>query len=545
MADDSTTRPGSSSAEGARAAAEGAAHRPGEGAAPPRERRYLTTPIYYATGEPHIGHAYTTLLADTLARYHRQAGRDVLFLTGTDEHGQKIQEEAARREITPIELCDEMAKRFVSAWERLDVSYDRFIRTTEQEHIAVVQAFLERLKARDLIYDAQYRGWYCVHEERYWTEKDLGPERNCPDCGRPVREIEEKNYFFRMSGFQQALLRHIQQNPEWIFPESRRNEVVGFLQKPLEDLSISRPRSRLQWGVPLPWDDEHVTYVWVDALVNYVTASGVIDPERPQEAAVDSWWPADLHLLGKDILTTHAVYWPTLLLGAGLPLPRRLLSHGWWVVGETKMSKSLGNVVDPLALEAEFGADAVRWYLLREMPTGGDASYTPERFAARYEELANILGNLASRVVSMVDRYRGGSVSGISGDGLREACDAAIARFTEAMEGLRIHEALAAAMELARTANGYVEEREPWAQAKDESRAAELDETLASLLRALAVASSLLAPVMPTRMDELARRLGLEGPPTFAALPALEVQGLRVQKGAPLFPRQDAGKNLT
>lgn len=544
------------------------------------DRRYLTTPIYYATGEPHIGHAYTTLLADTLARFHRQAGREVLFLTGTDEHGQKIQEEAARRGITPIELCDEMAQRFVAAWERLDISYDRFIRTTEKEHIAVVQAFLERLRERDLIYDAQYKGWYCVHEERYWTEKDLGPDRACPDCGRPVREIEEKNYFFRMSAFQEPLLRHIEENPEWIFPESRRNEVIGFLQKPLEDLSISRPKSRLQWGVPLPFDADHVTYVWVDALVNYVTASGAIDPDAEPgargaegnagtagaagEAGAagsvgadgadnaegiaaeggpgDSWWPADLQLLGKDILTTHAVYWPTLLLGAGLPLPRRLLSHGWWVVGDAKMSKSVGNVVDPLALEAEWGADAVRWYLLREMPTGGDASYTPERFNARYEELANILGNLASRAISMVDRYRGGSIATATGEGLRDACDTACAHFVEGMEGLRIHEALGAAMDLARIANGYVEEREPWAQAKDEARAAELDDTLASLVRALAVLSAILSPVMPGRMDELARRLGLERPPTLSELPALDVRGLVVRKGDPLFPRQDTRK---
>ena len=344
-------------------------------------RRYLTTPIYYASGEPHLGHAYTTILADVLARFDRQDGAEVFYLTGTDEHGQKIQEEAAKRGVEPIELCDLMAERFQRAWVDLEISHDRFIRTTEAEHIAVVEAFLQRLWDRDQIYQDVYSGWYCVHEERYWTEKDLGPENGCPDCGRPTQHVEEKNYFFRMGSYQEALVSQIEENPDWIVPDKRRNEILGFLQQPLGDLSISRPKTRLRWGVTLPWDDEHVAYVWVDALINYLTASGAIDPSKPVgEQGFDdvsgSWWPADLHLMGKDILTTHAVYWPTLLMGVGLPVPKQILAHGWWVVGETKMSKSLGNVVDPLDLTEEFGTDAVRWYLMREMPTGGDASFT-------------------------------------------------------------------------------------------------------------------------------------------------------------------------
>ncbi len=508
------------------------------------QRFYLTTPIYYATGEPHIGHAYTTFLADTVARYHRQAGAQVHFLTGTDEHGQKIQEEADRRDLKPIELCDEMAERFREAWEHLDISYDRFIRTTEAEHIRVVQAFLNRLNDRGLIYEDRYSGWYCVHEERYWTEKDLGQERSCPECGRPVREIEEKNYFFRMSRFQEELIQHLETHPEWIVPKARQNEVLGFLQKPLSDLSISRPRSRLSWGVPLPFDEDHVTYVWVDALINYVTASGAIRPDSPPgeqgfEDVSGSWWPADLHIIGKDILTTHAVYWPTLLLGAGLPLPRKILSHGWWVVGETKMSKSLGNVVDPLELEEEFGKDAVRWYLIREMPTGHDASYTPERFLARYEELANILGNLASRVLSMVDRYRGGEIPSAEADGLAAKEKALVERYREAMDALRVHEALGAGMEMAREANGYVETQEPWTLAKDPNRSRELDETLATLLRSLAVVAGLLFPVMPAKMEELARRIGLDGVPTLEALSSLNLAGREVERGSPLFPRKE------
>ncbi len=506
------------------------------------ERRYLTTPIYYASGEPHIGHAYTTILADALARFERRAGREVRFLTGTDEHGQKILEEAGRRGMSPQALCDEMAERFQAAWQKLDIGFDRFIRTTEAEHKAVVAAFVQRLHDRGWIYEGAYTGWYCVHEERYWTEKDLAPDQRCPDCGRPVQEIEEKNYFFRMGAFQERLLAHIEENPGWIVPESRRNEVVGFLQQPLGDLSISRPRTRLPWGIPVPFDPDHVIYVWVDALINYVTGSGAIDPAAGAEApgfddCTGSWWPADLHLIGKDILTTHAVYWPTLLMAAGLPLPRRILAHGWWVVGETKMSKSLGNVIDPLALRERYGTDAVRWYLLREMPTGGDASFTQERFDARYDELANVLGNLASRATSMIVRYRDGVVPDAPGTGLDGPIERTLSEVREAVEALRLHEALGLAMDLARSANGYVEEREPWAQAKDPGRADELDETLATLGRVLTVLVALFHPVCPDRMSELADRLGLADVPTLDASRRMPLAGHSVRQGDPLFPR--------
>lgn len=506
------------------------------------DRRYLTTPIYYASGAPHIGHAYTTVLADALARFERQSGHDVQFLTGTDEHGPKIEEEAARRGVAPQELCDEMAARFRSAWEQLDIGFDRFIRTTEEEHKAVVRAFVQRLYDRGHVYSGTYRGWYCVHEERYWTEKDLGDDQTCPDCGRPVREIEEENWFFRMSAFQDQLIAHIRANPDWIRPEVRRNEVMGFLEKPLADLSISRPRARVEWGIPLPFDDAHVTYVWVDALINYLTGSGAIDPDQGADAPgfddpSGSWWPADLHIIGKDILTTHAVYWPTLLLGAGVPLPRHILAHGWWVVGDTKMSKSLGNVIDPLQLREDYGTDAVRWYLLREMPTGSDASYTPERFLIRYEELANVWGNLAQRALSMIVRYRDGVVPDGDPGQLDEAIGATLAAVTESLEALKLHDALGAAMDLARTANGYVEEREPWAQAKDPERAADLDDTLATLVRVLTVLTALFHPVCPERSAELAGRLGLEGAPTLDAARADRPAGRTVERGDPLFPR--------
>jgi methionyl-tRNA synthetase len=505
-------------------------------------RRYLTTPIYYPSGEPHIGHAYTTILADVLARFWRQTGLDVFFLTGTDEHGQKMFEEAARRGITPHELSDQMSARFKAAWQELDISFDRFIRTTEPEHVAVVGAFLERLQERGQIYEGTYRGWYCIYEERYWTEKDLGPGHACPDCGRPTREIAEKNYFFRMSAYQERLLAHLHAQPDWIRPEVRRNEILGFLAQPLEDLSISRPKSRLPWGITLPWDAEHVAYVWVDALINYVTGSGAINPNRPagQRGFDDvggSRWPADLHMMGKDIVTTHAVYWPTLLMGAGLPLPRGIFAHGYWVAGERKMSKSFGNVVDPLELRGRFGTDAVRWYLIREMPTGQDASFTEERFVARYEELANVLGNLASRALGMTEKYRQGHVPQAGGTGLDADIAATVDVVRAAVAEYRLHEALAAAMDFARRGNGYVEEREPWAQAKDPARAAELDETLATLARALTVLVALFQPVCPRKVVELADRLGLGGVPTLDQARSVPLSGNKVRKGEPLFPR--------
>lgn len=507
---------------------------------------YLTTPIYYASGKPHIGHAYTTILGDVLARYRRLAGQDVLFLTGTDEHGQKIQEAATAQGLTPLELCDRMAGRFEEAWQTLGISHDRFIRTTEAEHIAVVCAFLERLRENGFIYESEYTGWYSVGQERYFTEKEIGPDRVDPIAGGPVERIREKNYFFRMSHFQDRLVRHIEENPEWIVPRTRRNEVLGFLSRPLEDLSISRPRSRIHWGIPLPWDADQVTYVWVDALINYVTASGAIDPAAASgdrgfgDLPRMSRWPADLHLMGKDIITTHAVYWPTLLMAAELPLPRKILAHGWWVVGETKMSKSIGNVVDPLALIDRFGTDAVRWYLMREMPTGQDASYTPERFLTRYDELRNIFGNLVHRTLSMIDRYRASTVPRAPSDGLAHETDDAVAAYRHGLDGYRLHEGFAAAMDLARAANGFVEAREPWALARRSGGGDELDGTLATLAHTLAVLSSLFEPVAPERARELARRLGLRDVPGLDELGTVDVCGLQVTAGPPLFPRVEA-----
>ena len=370
-----------------------------------------------------------------------------------------------------------------------------------------------------------------------------------PIAGRPVQRIREKNYFFRMSRFRDRLIRHVEENPEWIVPASRRNEVLGFLAQPLADLSISRPRSRIHWGIPIPWDPDQVTYVWVDALTGYVTASGAIDPGAPPAqrgfgdsppAGPSARWPADMHLIGKDILTTHAVYWPTLLMAVGLPLPRRILAHGWWVEGDTKMSKSLGNVVDPLELGRVYGADALRWYLMREMATGHDASYTPERFVVRYGQLANTLGNLAHRVISMVRRYRGGVVPDAPANALARKTEEALAGYHRGFERHRLHEAFGAAMGLARDANAFVEETEPWKLARESGSDAELDAVLATLVHTLAVLAAIFAPVVPQRAEELAARLGLDRIPDFGELPAVEVSGLSVAAGSPLFPRIDA-----
>ncbi len=509
-------------------------------------RFYVTTPIYYVNDKPHIGHAYTTVLADVLARYHRMKGQRVFFLTGTDEHGQKVADAAARRGIDPRQHCDEMVQRFQDMWRALSISNDDFIRTTESRHVAVVRQVLSRLEQAGEIYAGTYDGWYCPYEERFWTEKDL-VDGACPECGRATKRIAEKNYFFRMSRYQEWLVRYISENPSFVLPEQRRNEVLGFLQKPLGDLCISRPRARLAWGIPLPFDEEYVTYVWFDALLNYVSGVGHDGSAGPG----DGWWPADLHLIGKDIVTTHCVYWPTMLKAAGIPMPRSVYAHGWWLTDEGKMSKSRGRVVDPIEVVRRYGLDPFRYFLMREMTPGQDASFSEEALVRRLNsDLANDLGNLHSRVLKMVERRFDGRLphlEGGAGEGPETALQSQAAAATrdvwEAVENLKINNAVEISLELVRATNRFLETQAPWKLVRQEATRDEAGATLATACEALRVVSILLYPVMPAKCRSLRESLGLESTePSFdeAGRWAVLGSGRHVHAGDALFPRHDS-----
>ncbi len=521
---------------------------------------YITTPIYYVNDEPHLGHAYTTVLADVLARYARLRGDETFFLTGTDEHGQKVERAAREHGITPQQQADAMVVRFQEAWKQLHISNDDFIRTTEQRHGRVVTAVLQELWDRNDIYAGSYEGWYCVPDERYWTDKDV-PDGRCPDCGRPVERLVEKNYFFRMSAYQDWLVGYIEAHPGFIRPESRRNEVLGFLRQPLGDLCISRSTERLTWGIPLPFDPGYVTYVWVDALFNYITAvltpslwpdaqahgegrGGSLPRADPQLATL---WPQCIHLVGKDILTTHAVYWPTMLQALGLPQPKAILAHGWWNVDGIKMSKSLGNVVKPLDLAGVYGGDAFRYFLMREMTPGRDASFTPGLIDARYRsDLANNLGNLLSRLLAMIGRYCEGRVPspGVGTDSeraLQAQAAGVVAPAFAAVEALGVNDALALVMELVGGINRYLEITAPWLRAKA-GEAERVRTILYTGAEALRLASVLLHPVMPERVAMLQQSLGWEvrDPRREDLAWGLLQPGRSVVAGEPLFPREVA-----
>ena len=500
---------------------------------------YVTTPIYYVNDEPHLGHAYTTILADVLAGYARLQGRETFFLTGADEHGQKVQQAAQRQGVDPQVYVDQVVTRFRDIWGSLKISYDVFIRTTETRHIRVVEQVLQQLWEKGEIYQADYEGWYCVPDERFWTEKDL-VDGNCPDCGRPVERLVEANYFFRMSAYQDWLVDYISQNPTFIQPETRRNEVLGFLRQPLGDLCISRPAGRLSWGIPLPFDPDYVTYVWFDALLNYVTAVdyGV------DETRFNRLWPAAIHLIGKDILTTHCVYWPTMLKAIGLPQPRTIFAHGWWVVGGEKMSKSRGNVVKPLDLAGLYGVDAFRYFLLRDMTLGRDAHFSKEGLRRRYEcDLANDLGNLLHRLTSMIARYFQGRApqpgeATAAETTLREACLSLIPWVFAQVEELALNEVLGRIIDFVGQINGYLEQAAPWRQFK----AGKTDRAATSLYtaaEALRLASLLLHPVLPERTTELWRRLGWQPaqPLREGLVWGLLSPGAAVVVGQPLFPK--------
>ncbi len=472
---------------------------------------YVTTPIYYVNDKPHIGHAYTTVLADVLARYHRSMSIPTFFLTGTDEHGQKVEKAAARRQMSNQSHCDETVVRFQELWKRLGITNDRFIRTTDAFHKKVVAEVLQELYDRGEIYKAEYTGWYCVGDERFFTEKDL-VDGKCPECGREVQEIRESNYFFRMSKYQDWLIDHIQTHPEFIQPAFRANETLGFLKRELSDLCISRPKSRLAWGIELPFDRDYVCYVWFDALINYISGVGY----RQDDAMFEKWWPASCHLIGKDILTTHTVYWPTMLKAMNLPMPRTIFAHGWWLTGNAKMSKSLGNVINPMDMVDRCGVDAFRYFLMAEMAPGSDASFTEEAFIARYNsDLANDLGNLLSRVLKMTLRSCAGIVPApgeltAEDEELNREVANAINAMETSLNAIKFDQGIAAVMNAVRAGNRYLEKTAPWSLAK-KGETARLNTVLYTAAEALRRISVLLTPVMPGKMAELRTALGYDG----------------------------------
>lgn len=499
-------------------------------------KSYVTTPIYYVNDKPHIGHAYTTILGDVITRYTRLIGQPTYFLTGTDEHGQKVQQAAEKNGITPQEQCDQTVVRFQELWDRLEIKNDRFIRTTEDNHKKVVNQILNDLFKRDLIYKDEYKGSYCVPCERFFTDKDL-VDGKCPDCHREVQEIVESNYFFRMSQYQDWLIDYILENPDFIRPMHRRNETLGFLKKPLTDLCISRPKARLQWGIELPFDTDYVCYVWFDALINYI--SGVGYGTNPEE--FKKWWPASVHLIGKDILTTHTVYWPTMLKAIGLEMPKTIFAHGWWLIGRDKMSKSTGNVVNPMDMCDKYGVDAFRYFLMTEMTPGQDASFTEEAFIKCYNSnLANDLGNMLNRVNKLIFKHFDGKVPAVilplgpDEENLRDITITASKHLEEEIKDYNLNRAWDSIMAAVRAGNKYMESKAPWVLAK-EGKMEELALVLYSAAESLRLISGLLSPVMPEKMAEMRGALGIDALAETIEIKTLEMWG-QLEAGRQLNP---------
>jgi methionyl-tRNA synthetase len=504
------------------------------------QKFYLTTPIYYVNDVPHIGHAYTTLACDVLARYKRARGYDVFFLTGTDEHGQKVEKAAQAKGETPLELADRVVKRFQSLWDKLDISHSDFIRTSQERHKLTVQHMFKTIEEKGDIYLGEYEDWYCTPCETFWTETQL-MDGNCPDCGRPTEKLKEESYFFRMSKYQQQLLDHIEANPDFIQPKTRRNEILSFVREGLRDLSISR--TSFSWGIPVPGNDRHVLYVWFDALTNYISALGF--PED-NEQRYTNFWPCNVHVIGKDILRFHAVYWPTFLMAAGLPLPQKVFAHGWWTVEGQKMSKSLANVVEPNMLIEKYGVDSVRYFLLREVPFGLDGDFSHSALVHRINsDLANDLGNLVSRSTAMLNKYFQGV---LPEPGPAEEIDAVLtekfstvlAELDQQMDNLAFNRALRSIWSMVSAANKYIDDTAPWGLAKDPAQQQRLGTVMYNLLETVRLIGLLVSPFMPVTGAKIRTILGLDpdnasmdGQDQWGGLQA----GQEIAKAKPIFPR--------
>ncbi len=488
------------------------------------DKYYLTTPIYYVNDKPHIGHAYTTILADTIARYRSLLGENPIFLTGLDEHGLKVQQAAEKNGKSAQDHCDSMAPAFIDLWKKLNINYSDFIRTTEPRHTNIVQKILIKVHETGDIYMDEYEGWYSISEERFITEKEL-------DTGQfgEVKQIKEKNYFFRMSKYQNTLINKIESDELLIQPKSRKNEVLGFLKNELSDLCISRPKSRLEWGIELPFDDNYVTYVWFDALINYISAIGAYKDDKK----FSSLWPADVHLIGKDILTTHSVYWPTMLLSLGLPLPKRIFAHGWWLTDNQKMSKSLGNIVSPLMLIDDFGVDSVRYYLMSEMVLGMDATFSSESFEKKYNsDLANDFGNLVSRVSTLIKNNFDEKIpkNSLAESDLSSNFQKIVLK--EQVDNLEIDKVINDIMIFIRSINVFMEQNEPWKLVKSDKEQA--GNILYHCAESLRLAAVMLSPVMPSKTKDILDILGTnEAELVWGKLNS----GSKISTTEPIFPR--------